>query len=130
MSYKQDCIIINGEVTVNIYNNSDENEVETETTGTKSIHRLRTTSKVSSAKKQVKSRDGRCVCCGEMEKQIQVHHILPIAKYPELAADMGNMICLCQSCHSRYHQMYEDENVNAVTFAKYLKDYGTRIYGG
>lgn len=65
-----------------------------------------------------------------MDKPLEIHHILPVAKYPQLASDKGNMIALCQSCHRKYHDKYDDADVNAVTFAKYLKDYGNRIYGG
>ena len=115
-------ITING----NVHIHFDEEEDDAK----QSIKKIRTTKAVKSAKSTVKSRDGCCQCCGEMDKQLQIHHILPIAKYPNLASDMGNMVTLCQICHSKYHNMYSDDDVNAVTFAKYLKDYGTRIYGG
>ena len=32
------------------------------------------------------------------------------------------MIALCQKCHRKYHDKYDDENTNAVTFAKFLKE--------
>lgn len=113
-------IVVNGDVHVHL----DEEEIA------QSVKNVRGRKAVKSAKSTVKSRDGCCQCCGEMDKQLQVHHILPVAKYPNLVSDLGNMVTLCQLCHSKYHNMYSDEDVNAVTFAKYLKDYGTRIYGG
>jgi len=30
----------------------------------------------------------------------EVHHILPIDKYPELRLDKGNFMALCKPCHS------------------------------
>lgn len=89
-----------------------------------------TTIQVNAAKKKVKSRDGCCICCGEVDKQLQVHHIFPKSSYPNLSADENNMICLCQSCHDKYHRMYNLKECNPVSFAKFLKDYGKRIYGG
>lgn len=115
-------VTVNGDV--HIHFDEEEESVK------KSVKKVRTTKAVKSAKSTVKSRDGCCQCCGEMDKQLQVHHILSVAKYPDLASDTGNMITLCQICHDRYHKMYNGDDVNAVTFAKYLKDYGTRIYGG
>lgn len=96
----------------------------------KSVPKIRNSPSVKTAKATVKARDGCCQCCGEMDKPLEIHHILPVANYPSLASDEGNMVALCQSCHSKYHQMYNGQDTNAVTFAKYLKDYGTRIYGG
>ena len=96
----------------------------------KPVHKLRTSNAVTSAKKKVKARDSVCQCCGELpvNGHLEVHHIFLLAKYPSLASDEGNMIALCQKCHRKYHEMYDDRDVNAVTFAKFLKDYGNRRY--
>lgn len=117
-------------ITIDITINGDVHVYGAEETIKKSVHKIRTSRAVKTAKSSVKSRDGCCQCCGEMDKPLEIHHILPVAKYPNLASDDGNMIALCQACHRKYHDKYDDEYVNAVTFAKYLKDYGTRIYGG
>ena len=86
-----------------------------------SIHTIRTSNAVSSAKKKVKQRDKVCKCCGNEEMEVETHHIFPISKYPNLASDEGNMIALCSSCHARYHNRFELEDVNPVTFAEFLK---------
>ncbi|MEE1227222.1 MAG: HNH endonuclease signature motif containing protein [Bacteroidales bacterium] len=129
MSHTHDSIIVNGELVINIYNNHEE-EKSDEKSNDKDVASIRRSNGVSSAKKKVKARDGACQCCGEVpvNNHLEVHHLLPIAKYKELASDEGNMISLCQKCHKRYHDMYDLENTNAVTFAKYLKDYGNRRY--
>ena len=114
-------IIINGDVIFNVAEEEKSNV---------SLHKLRTSSAVSTAKKKVKQRDGVCICCGDIgvNGHLEIHHILPISRYKELASDTGNMIALCQKCHHKYHEMYSDNDVNAVTFAKYLKDYGNSMF--
>ena len=48
-----------------------------------------------------KRRDGfKCVECGARGR-IEVDHIKPIRTHPELAFDLGNLQCLCPSCHTR-----------------------------
>lgn len=110
-------ITINGDVYVN--------GAEEFTKKTKSVHKIRTSQTVKSAKATVKSRDACCQACGEMDKILEVHHILPVSKYPELAADETNMITLCQSCHRKYHDKYGGSE-GAESFAKFMRDYGNR----
>ena len=112
-------ITVNGDVHIHM----DEEEVK------KSVKNIRTTKAVKSAKSSVKSRDGCCQICGEQSKQLEIHHILPLAKYPELASDEKNMITLCQVHHRKYHELYDGEE-GAVSFSKYMRDYGNRRYGG
>ena len=78
------------------------------------------------AKKKVKSRDVCCQVCGEQDKQLQCHHILPVALYPDLAYDEKNMITLCQVCHAKYHDLYEGSE-GAESFAKFMRDYGGKL---
>lgn len=88
-----------------------------------SIHSIRTSSAVTSAKKRVKERDKVCKCCGniDVDGHLEIHHIFPVAKYKELAADESNMVALCQSCHARYHNRYDLSDVNPITFAEFLR---------
>lgn len=88
-----------------------------------SVHTIRTSNTVSVAKRNVKLRDKRCQCCGEEDKPLEVHHILPISKFPSLAAEESNLITLCQSCHRLYHDKYEGLE-GADTFSKYMREYG------
>ena len=74
-------------------------------------------------KRGVKLRDKCCQVCGEKEKPLQVHHIMPSSRYPALEADTSNMITLCQSCHKKYHNQYKGAE-GAVSFAKYIRDNG------
>lgn len=88
-----------------------------------SVHTIRTSNKVASAKKRVKERDKCCQCCGEVDidGHLEVHHIFPVSNYPDLASDENNMVALCQSCHARYHNRYEIDGVNPLSFAKFLR---------
>lgn len=129
MSYNHDSIIVNGEVTINIYNNNEE-EVEEKEENKRKISTIRSSKAVTIAKKNVKARDCVCMCCNESPKNnhLEVHHIMPLSKYPELASDERNMISLCQKCHRKYHEQYDDEEIGAVTFANFMRDYGNRRY--
>lgn len=90
---------------------------------------MRNSAGVKAWKKKIRNRDqGECQCCHEsVIDGLETHHIMPLAKYPELGSDEGNGIGLCQKCHSKYHQMYQGSE-NAATFAKFLRDFGNRRY--
>ena len=113
-------IIIKGDVNINIIENSQKK-------AKKSVKSLRNSTAVKAWGKAIRSKDGFCQCCGSTEGKLQAHHILPLAKYPELGSDEGNGIALCEKCHSKYHQMYSGSE-DAATFAKFLKDFGKRRY--
>ena len=106
-------VIINGDVHIH----------EETQNKSSSIKGIRLSSALSNTKKKVKGRDGICQCCGDDGGgHLEVHHILPISSYKDLACDMGNMISLCQRCHKKYHDTYSE--VNAITFTEFIKLYG------
>ena len=122
-------ITINGDVILNLDGLlSDNTENKTNPLTSKQVQKLRTTPLMKQTKKRIKARDNQCQCCGEQDKQLQVHHIMPLTDYPELNCDDGNLICLCQACHDRYHREYKAEGINAYTFSLYMKRYARRIY--
>lgn len=46
-------------------------------------------------------RDGfKCVHCGTSGR-LEVDHIQPVKTAPALSFDLGNLQCLCRSCHTR-----------------------------
>lgn len=101
----------------------------TQTSTKINTQQLRNNPKMKKWKKKIKSLDeGSCQCCSErVEKDLQIHHIMPLKDYPELVIDEGNGIALCKKCHNKYHEMYKD-NENAANFAKFMRDYANRIY--
>ena len=58
---------------------------------------------VADAKDKAKIRDNYvCQICGLREPEImEIHHIKPKSKFPELMNDLENMITLCPNCHRR-----------------------------
>ena len=49
---------------------------------------------------------GHCPVCGMDCRldEIEIHHILPVARFPELKDDRRNMTVLCWRCHKDVHQ--------------------------
>jgi len=79
-------------------------------------------------KRAAKQRDDNtCQVCGEKDKILECHHIFPQSKYPDMVADLSNIITLCQSCHRKYHSKYDGAE-GAVSFSKYMRDNG-EIHG-
>lgn len=78
-------------------------------------------------RKYVLARDThQCQCCG-LKKKLHVHHIFSYKYYPSLKTDVNNGITLCKYCHQKYHTIYGNKhNVNAETFSKFMRDFGTR----
>lgn len=89
-----------------------------ENTEDKPLKDIRNSPKLYELKQKVKKRDSVCQVCGT-NGQLEIHHIFPVAKYKSLALDCDNMVAICQSCHQKYHNE-ADENVNPVTFAKFM----------
>ena len=90
------------------------------------VHKVRTSPAVAAAKKNVQRRDLCCQICGEQDKILEIHHIFPVSKYPQLASDEKNLITLCQRCHRKYHDTYEGSE-GAESFAKFVRDYESRF---
>ena len=107
-------VTINGDVFISVNNYG----------GKVNLKKIR--SKITKPLKQrIKQRDSKtCLCCGrKFENHLEVHHIMPVSKYPELATVPENLASLCQQCHAKYHEMYKN-NEGAVSFATFLKHYG------
>ena len=48
---------------------------------------------------------GRCPHCGQPfeYEQLEMHHILPLGRFPELGQSIRNGIMLCHRCHKEVH---------------------------
>ena len=91
-----------------------------------SVQTLRGANSVTVAKKNVRLRDRRCKCCGDEHSELEIHHIYPVAERQDMIADESNMIVLCKTCHTRYHNRYDLDECNPVTFTDFIKMYGKR----
>lgn len=50
----------------------------------------------------------KCVICG-VKKDLELHHIKPISKNPELEYDLNNVTFMCSCCHSLVHHGGSDK---------------------
>ena len=46
---------------------------------------------------------GKCETCGS-ENDLEAHHIISWAEYPQGRIDVKNGICLCHECHTEEHK--------------------------
>jgi len=61
-----------------------------------------------------------CQKCG-ITKNLEAHHILPWALFPELRFEVENGITLCKTCHDRYHFVWKyGEGCNPKTLRTHL----------
>ena len=53
-------------------------------------------------RRMVFTRDNnRCRCGNDNVKELRVHHIKRVSKYPHLYYDIDNAITLCEKCHKK-----------------------------
>ena len=52
-----------------------------------------------------KQQQGKCPSCGQLTdlKEMELHHVLPWCRFPELRARKSNMMLLCHCCHKEIH---------------------------
>jgi len=63
-----------------------------------------TTFRMKDLRRDVKAEQGgRCAICGEVMDKMELHHILPVARFPELWDDSRNCVALCHDCHKEIH---------------------------
>ncbi|WP_339194804.1 hypothetical protein NSU02_06340 [Aeribacillus sp. FSL W8-0870] len=68
-----------------------------------------------------KYNDGKCELTNDT-KNVVVHHLYSIRKYPELAYHPDNAILLNRTLHKEYHRKYSPYNTNGYTFLAWLND--------
>ena len=62
------------------------------------------TYRMKDIRREVKAEQGdRCPMCGEVSERMELHHILPVARFPELWDDRRNCVALCHGCHKEIH---------------------------
>ena len=62
------------------------------------------TFRMKDLRRAVKSEQGeRCAICGKVSERMELHHVLPVARFPELWDDRRNCVALCHRCHAEIH---------------------------
>ena len=68
-------------------------------------------------RREVRHRDeNTCRICA-VQRNLHVHHIKPLEKYPEFATDLDNGITLCGNCHAFLSGKEENTNLQTITEA-------------
>lgn len=68
-------------------------------------------------RREVRHRDeNTCRLC-TVRRNLHVHHIKPLEKYPEFATDLDNGITLCGNCHAFLSGKEENTNLQTITEA-------------
>jgi hypothetical protein len=62
-----------------------------------------------------------CQKCGKRGEDLQAHHILNFADFPELRTSIENGITLCKNCHDRFHKIYSKKNNTKEQLEEFLK---------
>ena len=63
-----------------------------------------TTFRMKNLRRRVKREFGNvCPCCGSRSERMELHHVLPVARFPELWDDRRNVVALCHDCHREIH---------------------------
>jgi hypothetical protein len=60
---------------------------------------------IKNKQKLYERQEHRCPLCGEefTYKEMELHHILPWARFPELKQSIRNSVMLCRHCHKEVH---------------------------
>lgn len=60
---------------------------------------------VNNKRKLYERQDGKCPICGQPfdYEAMELHHVLPLARFPELGQSIRNGVMLCHRCHKEIH---------------------------
>lgn len=68
------------------------------------IDDIDSTFRMKDLRREVNASQGdRCPMCDEVSDRMELHHILPVARFPELWDDRHNCVALCHDCHKEIH---------------------------
>ena len=62
----------------------------------------------------------KCFVCGST-RNVGHNHIRKVKQNNQQYADRDNLVLLCKSCHSKYHNRYANKRINQKTFALFVK---------
>jgi 5-methylcytosine-specific restriction protein A len=82
--------------------------------------------KWNSVRKKHLENNPKCAACGK-DKKLEVHHIKPVHKYPDLELDPSNLMTLCADpCHLVFGHLMDFKSWNIFVIED-TEVYSTRI---
>ncbi len=73
-------------------------------------------------------KDRICFVCSETKDEMTAHHIYPKSLHFTLAYEVSNGVCLCLTCHNKYHKKYKHvEDCNPFTLNEFKEDELSKI---
>jgi len=77
----------------------------------KNITQIRNSNSYKTWRLSVYNRDGfKCQSCGQVGKNLNAHHIVPVSVNPMRIFDLDNGITLCNICHKAVHAAYKPKS--------------------
>lgn len=52
-------------------------------------------------------------------KDLHVHHIAELEKFPELALNMNNLILVCHQCHNEIHERFQEQQLDVTVYENF-----------
>lgn len=74
--------------------------------------------------KAVKERDAyTCQVCGSTGKKLESHHIQSWIEYPDLRYEINNGLCMCKTCHKKFHKKYKYKKNGQLQIEEFKRCY-------
>jgi 5-methylcytosine-specific restriction endonuclease McrA len=63
-----------------------------------------------------------CQCCSQVGGDLEAHHLWSYESYPDKRHQIDNGMCLCKSCHVKFHQTFGYGENTPSQMTQYLKE--------
>lgn len=93
-------------------------------------HKIRTSPSYKLFRDTVLARDDHtCQICGSSEN-VEAHHMYSFETKPEHRLNPNYGICLCASCHLKYHEMFDNNlQINPRSLRKFKDEFKGERHG-
>lgn len=62
-----------------------------------------------------------CTKCSQRGGKLHAHHLNGFNLFPDLRFDLDNGVCLCESCHDKFHEVYGKGDNTKDQFNEWIK---------
>ncbi len=63
-----------------------------------------------------------CIKCNERGGKLHAHHLNGFNLFPDQRLDLNNGVCLCESCHESFHEVYGKGDNTEEQFNEWIKN--------